>query len=95
MKADILIVGAGASGLLAAYGAAKTLVDSHSDAQETVLEKMPRPARKMMISGKGRCNFTNMKPWDAFSAHIRTKATFVRPAFFNLPGAAVRDLLES
>ena len=61
MKSDIIVIGAGAAGLMAAYFAAKTLVEAGSDASVVVLEKMPRPARKIMITGKGRCNFTNMK----------------------------------
>ena len=61
MKSDIIVIGAGASGLMAAYGAAGTLADAGKVANVTLLEKMPRPARKIMITGKGRCNFTNLK----------------------------------
>ncbi len=46
-----------------------------------VLEKMPRPARKMMITGKGRCNFTNVKSWTDFSGHIHPKSNILRGAF--------------
>ena len=88
------MIGAGASGLMAAYHAARALVDAGSAAQVTVLEKMPRPARKVMITGKGRCNFTNVKDWNAFSGHIRSKANFVKSAFYNLPSQAVVDWFE-
>lgn len=94
MKSDIIIIGGGASGLMAAYGAARTLVENGSDAQVTVLEKMPRPARKVMITGKGRCNFTNVKDWNEFSQHIRSKANFVKPSFYNLTSRAVVDFFE-
>ena len=47
MKSEIIIIGGGAAGLMAAYGAAKTLVDNGSSAQVTVLEKMPRPGRSL------------------------------------------------
>ena len=94
VKSEIVVVGGGASGLMAAYQAARTLVDAGSDAQVTVLEKMPRPARKMMITGKGRCNFTNVKDWNAFSAHVRSKPNFVKSAFYNLPPQAVVDWFE-
>ena len=94
MKSEIVIIGAGASGLMAAYHAARTLVDAGQAAQVTVLEKMPRPARKVMITGKGRCNFTNVKDWNAFSGHIRSKANFVKSAFYNLPSQAVVDWFE-
>jgi hypothetical protein len=95
MKSEIMIIGGGASGLMAAYGAAKWLVVNGSDAQVTVLEKMPRPGRKIMITGKGRCNFTNVKDWNAFSPHIRSKSNFVKPSFYNLDSTAVVDFFES
>ena len=50
MKSEIVVAGGGASGLMAAYHAARTLVEAGKDAQVTVLEKMPRPARKVMIT---------------------------------------------
>ena len=84
MKADIIVIGGGASGLMAAYGAATSMVRSGRDVSVTVLEKMPRPGRKIMITGKGRCNFSNIKEWSDFCTHIRTNPQFVKPAFFNL-----------
>ena len=94
MKSEIVVVGGGASGLMAAYHAARTFVDAGRAAQVTVLEKMPRPARKVMITGKGRCNFTNVKDWNEFSGHIRSKPNFVKSAFYNLPSQAVVDWFE-
>lgn len=79
IQSDILVVGGGAAGLMAACGAASA--DNHP--LVTLLEKMPRPGRKIMITGKGRCNFTNLKDWNAFSGHIRTDSRFLRPAFYN------------
>ncbi len=78
---DIIIIGGGAAGLMAAYGAAASLPKP----AVLVLEKMTRPGRKIMITGKGRCNFTNVKEWNDFSTHIRTKKNFLKPAFFNFP----------
>ena len=95
MKTDIIIIGGGASGLMAAYGAASTLVTNSSDASVLLLEKMPRPGRKIMITGKGRCNFTNVKDWNEFSAHIRSKSNFVKPAFYNLTPAKLVEFFES
>ncbi len=95
MKSDIVVIGGGASGLMAAYFAAKTLVEAGSDAQVTLLEKMPRPARKIMITGKGRCNLTNVKPWNEFSSHIRSKPNLVKSAFHTLPPERLLDLMES
>ena len=95
MKSEIVVIGGGAAGLMAAYHAARTLVDAGVAAQVTVLEKMPRPARKVMITGKGRCNFTNVKDWNAFSGHVRSKPNFVKSAFYHLPSQAVVDWFES
>ena len=79
---------------MAAYAAASALVRSGAAAQVTVLEKMPRVARKIMISGKGRCNFTNVKAWNEFSGHIRSKPNFVRSAFHALPPEALVSFFE-
>ena len=49
----VIIIGAGASGLMAAARSGKRGLDV------TVIEKNARPARKVMITGKGRCNVTN------------------------------------
>ena len=94
MKSDIIVIGGGAAGLLAAIGAAKTLAESENGGTVTVLEKMPRPGRKVMITGKGRCNFTNVKEWGDFSEHIRTDVNFMSPAWHNLTPQALMDLLR-
>lgn len=87
---DIIIIGGGAAGLMAAYGAAS----SEPGPAVLVLEKMPRPGRKIMITGKGRCNFTNVKDWQDFSAHIRSRQNFLRPAFYNLTPEKLIGMLE-
>lgn len=84
MESDIIIIGGGAAGLMAAYGAAQELSGNGDPGKVTVLEKMPRPGRKIMLTGKGRCNFTNVKDWEAFSAHIRAGRSAVRHSFFSL-----------
>lgn len=74
----IVIIGAGASGLMAAAQSAKKGNDV------TVIEKMPRPARKVMISGKGRCNFTNAcDDLAQLMANIPTNPRFLYSAFAN------------
>lgn len=94
MKSDILIIGGGASGLMAACAAARTLTAGGRSAQVTVLEKMPRPGRKIMITGKGRCNFTNVKAWNEFSQHVRAGSSFVKSSFYNLPPDRLLDWFE-
>ena len=85
---DVIVIGAGAAGLMAACGAART-----ADCKVVVLEKMPRPGRKIMITGKGRCNFTNAKPWNEFSQHVHPKPNFLKPSFYNLTSDKMIDFL--
>ena len=73
---------------MAACGAART-----ADCKVMVLEKMPRPGRKIMITGKGRCNFTNAKPWNEFSQHVHPKPNFLKPSFYNLTSDKMIDFL--
>ena len=89
-SAEIIVIGGGAAGLMAAAGAAETLSGS---GRVIVLEKMPRPGRKIMITGKGRCNFTNLKSWNEFSSHIHPKPNFLKPAFYNLSSEKMIDFL--
>ena len=63
MRSDIIVIGGGAAGLVAAVGAARELAQSGNGGTVTVLEKMPKAGRKVMITGKGKCNFTNVKDW--------------------------------
>lgn len=88
--ADIIIVGGGAAGLMAAAGAAQTIGNT---GRVIILEKMARPGRKIMITGKGRCNFTNAKPWNEFSGHIHPKPNFLKPSFYNLSSEKMIDFL--
>ena len=73
---DIIVIGGGASGMMAAAKAAE------NGASVLLIEKMERLGRKVRITGKGRCNITNMKPWDEFSSHIFPKNMFFKPAFY-------------
>ncbi len=50
----VLVVGAGASGLMAAISAAR------AGAAVTILEAMEKPGKKLLMTGNGRCNLTNM-----------------------------------
>ncbi|MCP4538673.1 MAG: NAD(P)/FAD-dependent oxidoreductase [Chloroflexi bacterium] len=71
----VIVVGGGASGLMAAGQAAEL------GAETLLLEKMQRPGRKLRITGKGRCNLTNMAPLREFIAHFGSDGRFLRQAF--------------
>ncbi len=93
--ADIIVIGGGAAGLMAAAGAAETLRAGEKGGRVIVLEKMARPGRKIMITGKGRCNFTNVKAWNEFSQHVHPKANFLKPSFYNLTSEKVVEFMEA
>lgn len=93
-SADIIIIGGGAAGLMAAAGAAETFARKGTEGKVMVLEKMPRPGRKIMITGKGRCNFTNLKAWNEFSEHVHPKPGFLKPSFYNLTSERMIDFLQ-
>ena len=73
----VVIIGGGAAGLMAAVSAAK--VDS--SALITVIEKNSRPARKIMITGKGRCNVTNNCDIDTLISNVSRNGKFLYSAF--------------
>ncbi len=72
---DVIVVGGGASGMMAAGIAAQ------NGAKVLLLEKMFRPGRKLRITGKGRCNLTNLNPIDEFLTHVNDQTGFLNPAF--------------
>jgi len=72
---DLIVIGAGAAGLMAAGTAAA------GGARVRVLEKMPRPGAKLAITGKGRCNLTNIEPRGAFDSHFGDNGSWLKPAF--------------
>ena len=53
-KKRVIVIGGGASGLMAAGIAAQ------NGAETIIFEKKLRPGRKLRITGKGRCNLTNV-----------------------------------
>ena len=92
--ADIIIIGGGAAGLMAGAGAATTFASQGRQGRVLILEKMLRPGRKIMITGKGRCNFTNLKQWNEFSSHIHPKPNALKAAFHNMTSEKMIDFLE-
>lgn len=75
--ADIVVIGGGAAGMMAALTAKK----AGKDLSVVIVEKMPRPGRKILVTGKGRCNLTNACDWDEFSLHIHPKPNLLKHAF--------------
>ena len=74
-KRKVIVVGAGAGGMMAAGQAAL------AGAEVLVLEKMRQPGLKLAITGKGRCNLTNIAPIPEFINHFGKNGRFLRQAF--------------
>src|SRR5690554_2004129 len=72
---DVIVIGAGPAGLLAAGRAAGL------GAKVLLLEKMRSEGRKLLITGKGRCNITNNAPQAEFIKHVFPEGRFLRNAF--------------
>jgi hypothetical protein len=74
MKNIVAVVGGGAAGLMAAYQAAV------QGACVTLFERNPNLGRKILISGKGRCNLTNIKNMQEFIENIPGNGKFLYSA---------------
>jgi predicted Rossmann fold flavoprotein len=74
----IVIIGGGAAGLAAAISASEKY---KNQAEVTLIEKNERPARKVMITGKGRCNVTNNCNVDTLIANVPKNGKFLYSAF--------------
>lgn len=85
---DVIVVGAGAAGMMAAATAAK------NGRRVLLMEKMEKAGRKIRISGKGRCNLTNARPPEEFREAIRTNADFFDVAFAEFNNKATIRLFE-
>ena len=75
MKRRVIVIGAGAAGLLAAGRAAE------AGAQVLVLEKMEEAGKKILVSGQERCNLTNSAPLETFLQNYYPDGRFLRNAF--------------
>ena len=75
MALTVAVIGGGAAGLMAAYAAAT--MGNHV----TLYEKNQRPARKVMITGKGRCNVTNNCDRDTFLNNVLRGKKFLFSAY--------------
>jgi len=87
-KFDVIVIGAGPAGLLAAGRAAEL------GGKVLVLEKMQAPGRKLLITGKGRCNITNSAPISEFVKHVFPKGHYLKNAFAQFYNTDIIELLE-
>ena len=85
---DVIVVGAGPAGLLAAGSA------SSEGGRVLVLEKMRQEGRKLLITGKGRCNITNDSDVGEFIKHVYPNGRFLRSAFGHFFSHQILELLH-
>jgi predicted Rossmann fold flavoprotein len=72
---DVIVVGAGAAGIIAAGSAAR------AGARVLLIEKMRQAGRKLLITGKGRCNITHAAPISVYFKNIFPNGRFLKHAF--------------
>lgn len=86
---DVVIIGGGASGLMAASHLAQR------GYKVTLLEKMEKCGRKIRITGKGRCNITNAKEPAELIEKVRSDKEFIKEALYNFTSQDVISFFET
>ena len=88
MAYDVLVIGGGPAGMLAAITAA------NRGEKVLLLEKNDRLGKKLLITGKGRCNVTNDCPDTEVLQNVPRNGRFLYSALSNFPPKAVMDFFE-
>lgn len=86
---DVIIVGGGAAGCVAAGYAAQ------NGKNVLILERNRRPARKILVTGKGRCNVTNNCEPEEFFRHVRSNPRFLYGALNRFTPKSTMELFEN
>jgi predicted Rossmann fold flavoprotein len=85
---QVIVIGAGAGGMMAAGRAAE------KGARVLLLEKMPTPGRKILVSGKTRCNLSNSRDLDEFISAYGINGRFLYGAFHRFFRDDLLDLMR-
>ena len=85
---DTIVIGAGAAGMMAACAAAEC------GAKVLLLEKNEKAGKKIYITGKGRCNFTNACETEDFFANVPRNASFLYSSIYGFDPGAVIEWFE-
>ncbi len=85
----IIVIGAGAAGLMAACAAAD------AGAEVTVLEHNEKAGKKIYITGKGRCNYSNACGNEEFLTQVLRNPKFLYSALYSFDSAAMTEFLQS
>lgn len=89
-KTDVVVIGAGAAGIIAAWSAAK------EGARVTLLEKTSRIGTKILISGGGKCNITHAGTiHEVLHAFRKNEANFLKSACYRFKNDEIVSMLTS
>ncbi|MGI6622060.1 MAG: NAD(P)/FAD-dependent oxidoreductase [Acetivibrionales bacterium] len=86
LKKRVIVIGGGAAGMLAAISAARL------GAHVTILEKNPRVGKKILATGNGRCNFTNVNA--GYSCYSSENPGFVQKALSDFTASDAISFFE-
>ena len=86
---NVIVIGGGAAGLMAGYAAG---ICGH---QVTILEKNEKLGKKIYITGKGRCNFTNACDTEDFFKYVVSNPKFLYSALYTFSPDSMIGFVES
>ncbi len=89
MNYDTVVIGGGAAGIFASS------ICASRGKKVCLIEKNKILGKKLLITGKGRCNVTNSAPIEDFIANTATNADFLYSAFYSFTNTDLMALLES
>ncbi len=84
----VTVVGAGPAGLIAALRLAE------AGARVTIYDRMPSPARKLLMAGRGGLNLTHSEPLERFAARYGAAASRLQPLLEDFPPSALRAFAD-
>ena len=85
---EVIVIGGGPAGMMAAITAAEY------GNQVTIIEKMPSFGKKLLVTGKGRCNITSSLYMSEFIKNTPGNGTFLYSAFQNYTNADIIEFLK-
>lgn len=86
---DVIVVGAGPAGMMAAGQAGL------QGRSTLLIEKMGSPGRKLLLTGKGRCNLSNTAPIEETLRHFNKEGRFLKNAFYRFYNTELLEFFDS
>jgi len=90
----VIVIGGGAAGMMAAISAAEEINDINTKNEVILIEKMNMLGKKLLITGKGRCNITSSLEIDDFIKNIPGNGMFLHSAFKQFDNKDIIDFLD-